>query len=440
MVRDKWSTDPFIEYLIIPPAELRKLTAQRKEFGTLESLCIDLCGGVTAAGRMLYRLLQWWTKTRHPDGWVYKSHADWYGELRISQKELPKANAALELAGVEVKTLKGRLPAPCKHYRLIAGRFIAALSKRLGLGIEWLKNFCAGFAKSISPKGQNRNAEKGKIDFAKSGTSSTIFTTDSSSLNKHSLNSNNSDGAADSNENSTASALDEQDAQEGASDFEESARHEADNPNPPVPATPLPREVQRLVEYPIETKRLPMELAREYVEKYGELRCTAAATYSLGPGVDKPAGMFRWVLDQTDWFMTTPKAVPAADEDAGKTAEIYEETDEVEVVTEIDPLPYIDPERAALWRSAFAQLEIQLDRNSFDTWLRDAWLIRFEDETFVIGVRNKYAVDMLTYRLNRTIQRVFDDAAGAPVQLKFEVATMRQDSSEEMPPCKLLKN
>lgn len=433
--------ESFDNYLVIPPTELRKLTAQRKEFGTLESLCIDLCGGVTSGGRMLYRLLQWWTKASHPEGWVWKSHVDWYAELRITQKELPKANGALKLAGVEIRRLKGHLTAPCNHYRLNADQFVAALSRRLGLGIEWLKNFCADFVKSIAPKERNRNAQKSAIEMPKSGTSSAIGTADFSSLLPQVLNSNINGAGADSKENSAASAFVDESAQEGASSFEENARHGADDPNPPVPATPLPREVQQLVDYAIESKRLPLECAYEYLRKHGELRCVEAAKYALGPSIDKPAGMFRWVLDQTDWFMNTLKPAPVPAEYPGKTDEIYDKSDDDDDVTEIEPQPYIDPERVAQWRSAFMQLELQLDKPSFDMWLRDTQLVGFEDETFIIGVRNKYAVDTLTYRLNRSVKRVLEDVVGAPVQMRFEVYTPRQrHEDKEMPLYQLVQS
>src|SRR5688572_8034384 len=94
------------KYLIVPTSELRKLIVGNKAFGSLEALCIDLCGGVPSAGRMLYRLFNWWTKSKNPEGWVYKSHVDWFNELRIKRSELPKAKGALALAGVEVQRLK----------------------------------------------------------------------------------------------------------------------------------------------------------------------------------------------------------------------------------------------------------------------------------------------------------------------------------------------
>jgi chromosomal replication initiator protein len=50
------------------------------------------------------------------------------------------------------------------------------------------------------------------------------------------------------------------------------------------------------------------------------------------------------------------------------------------------------------WSAAYHQLELQLDRASFDTWLRDAVLLNVEGDVFVIGVINSYARDMLQHR------------------------------------------
>ncbi|NWF67886.1 MAG: chromosomal replication initiator protein DnaA [Chloroflexi bacterium] len=98
-----------------------------------------------------------------------------------------------------------------------------------------------------------------------------------------------------------------------------------------------------------------------------------------------------------------------------------------------------------VWKMAYSQLEIQLDRASFDTWLRDAVLLDHQqDETkqvLVVGVRNTYARDMLAHRLYRTVRRVVSDVVGAPVEVRFEVHRLRAASgeeSEEMPLFKLL--
>ncbi len=80
----------------------------------------------------------------------------------------------------------------------------------------------------------------------------------------------------------------------------------------------------------------------------------------------------------------------------------------------------MNPQEA--WNIAFSQLEIQLDRASFETWLRGAvFLGCTEDGSYRIGVANAYARDMLQHRLYREIRRVLGDVLGDRVELTFEV-------------------
>ncbi|MCC6614731.1 MAG: chromosomal replication initiator protein DnaA [Anaerolineae bacterium] len=74
-----------------------------------------------------------------------------------------------------------------------------------------------------------------------------------------------------------------------------------------------------------------------------------------------------------------------------------------------------------LWKTAYHQLELQLDRASFETWLRGASLLAVDGDVFVIGVRNDYAREMLQHRLYRNVRRVLSDVTGRPVELRFEV-------------------
>ncbi|HQJ11566.1 MAG TPA: DnaA N-terminal domain-containing protein, partial [Anaerolineae bacterium] len=60
-----------------------------------------------------------------------------------------------------------------------------------------------------------------------------------------------------------------------------------------------------------------------------------------------------------------------------------------------------------LWQAALGELELQLTRAMFDTWLRDSRCITLEDDhCLVIGVKNGYAVEWLENRLYTVIQRV----------------------------------
>lgn len=97
------------------------------------------------------------------------------------------------------------------------------------------------------------------------------------------------------------------------------------------------------------------------------------------------------------------------------------------------------------WSLTLQQLEFHFDRALYNTYVRGALLLRVEaadEETFVIGVKNIYARDMLQHKLYRNIHRVLTDVYGRPVELRFEVsrtADAAQPSYEDMPLFKLLK-
>ncbi|GAB4512566.1 MAG: chromosomal replication initiator protein DnaA [Anaerolineae bacterium] len=92
------------------------------------------------------------------------------------------------------------------------------------------------------------------------------------------------------------------------------------------------------------------------------------------------------------------------------------------------------------WEIAYSQLELQLDRGTFNTWLRGATLLRVEDGIFVVGVRNHYSQEMLQHRLYRQIRRVMSDVCGVDIELRFEVHTpnLNEKGEPEMPLFRLL--
>ncbi len=109
----------------------------------------------------------------------------------------------------------------------------------------------------------------------------------------------------------------------------------------------------------------------------------------------------------------------------------------------------MNPQEA--WNTAYSQLEIQLDRASFDTWLRGAAFVGMagadgetpavdDCPTFIIGVPNSYARDMLQHRLYRDIRRVLVDVTGIEVEMCFEVRKAATGTGEdaELPLFKLL--
>ena len=77
----------------------------------------------------------------------------------------------------------------------------------------------------------------------------------------------------------------------------------------------------------------------------------------------------------------------------------------------------MDAERT--WEAALGQLQMELPRATFDTWVRDAELLTYEDGTFVLGVQNAYARDWLDQRLRGNFADVLSRLAGRTVEVRF---------------------
>ena len=125
----------------------------REDMTTAESLLMELLKNRDAVA-MFMRLLHWWPKATNPDGWVYKSHKEWWAELRISQRQLPKLNGLLEYIGVE-QVLRKAEGSPTKHYRLNVKVFCARLASALQLPFKNFARLLKNAFSPTSPKPEN---------------------------------------------------------------------------------------------------------------------------------------------------------------------------------------------------------------------------------------------------------------------------------------------
>lgn len=88
----------------------------------------------------------------------------------------------------------------------------------------------------------------------------------------------------------------------------------------------------------------------------------------------------------------------------------------------------MDPAQA--WQHVLEQLQIQLPKASFDTWVRDAVPVSCEGGRFTIGVRNAYARDWLEVRLTATIVNLLSGILDRPVEVCWTVVP---EVEEEIP-------
>lgn len=79
----------------------------------------------------------------------------------------------------------------------------------------------------------------------------------------------------------------------------------------------------------------------------------------------------------------------------------------------------MSPESA--WKATLGELELQMTKATFNTWLKGARLIASEEDEYVVGVRNDYAKDWLENRLRDTILRTLTAITGREPLVRFVV-------------------
>jgi len=85
------------------------------------------------------------------------------------------------------------------------------------------------------------------------------------------------------------------------------------------------------------------------------------------------------------------------------------------------------------WQSVLGQLQIEMPRASFDTWVRDTKPVSYQDGMLTVGVRNAYARDWLENRLASTVNRLLFGITSSTVDVKFIVSGMEAEQMADEP-------
>ena len=84
-----------------------------------------------------------------------------------------------------------------------------------------------------------------------------------------------------------------------------------------------------------------------------------------------------------------------------------------------------------VWQAVLSELQLQMTKATFDTWVRDTRLLSCQDGVFVIGAPNEFARDWLENRLLTTVKRTLVGIAGYPVEVQFVLEESPGESREE---------
>src|SRR5258708_10327320 len=82
------------------------------------------------------------------------------------------------------------------------------------------------------------------------------------------------------------------------------------------------------------------------------------------------------------------------------------------------------------WLATLGQLQIQLHRSTYDTWLRHAELLGYEDGRFVVTVPHAYAKDWIERHLLPSLTRVLSDMLRRDCEVQIAVWDPIDDEDE----------
>ncbi|NPV77994.1 MAG: chromosomal replication initiator protein DnaA [Anaerolineae bacterium] len=73
------------------------------------------------------------------------------------------------------------------------------------------------------------------------------------------------------------------------------------------------------------------------------------------------------------------------------------------------------------WQAVVGQLQMDMSKAAFNTWVRSAELVSHQGDVFTIGVPNAYARDWLENRLSSTVTRLLSGMMSRPQEVRFVV-------------------
>jgi chromosomal replication initiator protein len=83
------------------------------------------------------------------------------------------------------------------------------------------------------------------------------------------------------------------------------------------------------------------------------------------------------------------------------------------------------------WQATVGQLQLEMPKPAFDTWVCSTDFISYEDGAFIIGVPNAYARDWLESRLTSTAKRLLSGIMNRTVSIRF-IVWKNQESGETL--------
>jgi len=86
-----------------------------------------------------------------------------------------------------------------------------------------------------------------------------------------------------------------------------------------------------------------------------------------------------------------------------------------------------------IWEIALGEIQTQITKVNYTTWLKDTTGVRYQDKVFVIGTPNAFIAEWLENRLQSLIKKTLANIIGEPVSIEFSVnSTVKRQARTSM--------
>jgi chromosomal replication initiator protein len=82
-----------------------------------------------------------------------------------------------------------------------------------------------------------------------------------------------------------------------------------------------------------------------------------------------------------------------------------------------------EPSAREVWRAVLGELQLQLPRPTFETWLKQTEGISYDDSRFVVEVPTPFAIAWLERRMYQAIQKTLEKVTGRLLDIQFRVTS-----------------
>jgi len=79
-----------------------------------------------------------------------------------------------------------------------------------------------------------------------------------------------------------------------------------------------------------------------------------------------------------------------------------------------------------IWETSLGQLQLQVSRSSYDTWLKGTVGLELEGNLLTVGVPTPFAAEWLERRMHQLIERAVTDVAASPLHVRYQILVQQQ--------------